>query len=317
MRRAAQAALIVFIVASLTFVLIHAAPGDPFSSLRESGRASPQVIAVLQRRYGLDQPLTVQYVKYIRNLARGDLGESLSKAKPVWVALREQLPNTLILAFAALVIDFGIGIAVGAWQGTRAGSIGDRVISTASLTLYSVPVFWLGMVAILVFAEWLDWLPPGNAVDAMYYTFTPLGKIVDRLEHLILPALTLGLIGAAATARFQRAALLEVVRQDFVRTARAKGLSERRVLWHALRNALLPAITLLGLALPFLLSGVVLVEYVFSWPGIGLLSKNALDQRDYPLVTGAAILTATMVTAGSVVADILYHVVDPRTREVQ
>jgi peptide/nickel transport system permease protein len=227
------------------------------------------------------------------------------------------LPNTLLLAVAALLVDFTLGIAIGTAQGMHPGSRLDRAWSAVTLTLYSIPPFWLGLMAILVFAQQHHWLPAGGAVDpGSYPLLSPLGQAVDRVRHLVLPALTLGLIGAAATARYQRAAILDVVRQDFIRTARAKGLSERAVaLRHALRNALLPIVTLFGLAFPMLLSGAVLVEYVFSWPGMGKLAVDAIDQRDYFVVTGAAILVACTVVVGNLIADVLTWLVDPRTRQ--
>jgi peptide/nickel transport system permease protein len=198
----------------------------------------------------------------------------------------------------------------------RAGSRFDRICSVVTLTLYSIPAFWLGLMLVLVFGQDLGWLPVSGVVDPVLYpTRSVLGKLFDRGMHLILPAMTLGLIGAAATARYQRAAMLEVVRQDFIRTARAKGLSEPAVALHALRNAILPTITLLGLALPMLFSGAVLVETVFAWPGLGRLAFEALLRRDYPVVTGAATFVALAVVAGNLVADVLTRLADPRTRE--
>jgi peptide/nickel transport system permease protein len=238
--------------------------------------------------------------------------------RPVLDALGDALPNTLVLALAALILDFTLGIAIGTLQGMRARSTLDRVCSAVTLTLYSVPVFWLGLVLVLVFGQELGWLPVGGVVDPVLHpTYGLLGKILDRAVHLLLPALTLGLVGAAGTARYQRAAVLEVVRQDFIRTARAKGLDETAVaLRHALRNALLPTITLLGLSLPTLFSGAVLVETVFSWPGMGRLAVDSMLRRDYPVVTGAAILVALAVVAGNLVADLLVRLADPRTRDI-
>jgi peptide/nickel transport system permease protein len=189
-------------------------------------------------------------------------------------------------------------------------------LGNVALFLYSVPTFWLGLIVLLVFGQWLHWFPVGGLTDAVLYpSLSWGGRIADRLWHLALPALTLGLVGAAGTARYQRAAMLETLHQDFVRTARAKGVGERRVITrHVLRNALLPIITLFGLALPFLLTGAVLIENIFSWPGMGRLATNAIFQRDYPLVTATAMIAAAMVVAGSLVADVLYHAADPRVR---
>lgn len=315
--RLAQAAAIVFLVATLTFVLIHLAPGSPFTPAGESGRVPRAVIEQLERNFGLDRPVHVQYVRYLANLARGDFGYSYGEHRPVRDAFLERVPNTLLLAAAGLVIMFALGIAIGAVQGSRPASRTDDVLSLVTLALYAMPVFWLGLMLLLVFGETLGWLPVGGTHDAVLYSnMGVLGRITDRLRHLALPALTLGLVGAAVTARYQRAAMLEVATQDFLRTARAKGLAERIVLVrHALRNALLPAITLFGLAFPLLLSGAVLVEKVFAWPGLGQLAVDAIHRRDYAVVTGAAIVTAVLVVLGNVIADVLYRLVDPRTRE--
>ena len=316
-RRLAQALLIAFGVATLTFVLLHLAPGDPFAGASDSPYVSPQMIEQARRNFGLDQPLHLQYARYLANLVRGDLGTSFSLHRPVLDAFRYAIPNTLLLALTALLIDFTLGIGIGVVQGMRPHSRLDRALSAATLLLYSLPIFWLGLMLLLVFGEQLGWLPVGGVSDPVLDPLrSPLGKFVDRLQHLLLPALTLGLVGAAATARYQRAAMLDVIGQDFIRTARAKGLSERAVaLRHALPNALLPIITLFGLALPMLLSGAVLVETVFSWPGMGKLTVDAVLRRDYPVVTGAALLAGMMVVVGNLLADLAYRMVDPRTRE--
>lgn len=315
-RRLATAALVAFGVATITFLLIHLAPGSPLAGSGENPYVSAEAIEQMRRNFALDQPIHVQYVRYLTNLARGDWGMSFSMHRPVLDAFRDALPNTLLLAAAALIVDFLLGIALGTLQGMRPGTRLDRVGSAVTLTLYSVPTFWLGLMLVLVFGQELGWLPVSGVVDPVLYpTRNMLGKLLDRGAHLLLPALTLGLIGAAATARYQRAAMLEVIRQDFIRTARAKGLAERAVALHALRNAVLPTITLFGLALPTLLSGAVLVETVFAWPGMGRLAVEAIQRRDYPVVTGAATLVALAVVAGNLVADVLTRIADPRTRE--
>lgn len=315
-RRLGAAVLVAFGVATITFLLIHLAPGSPLAGPSENPYVSQAAIEQMRRNFALDRPIHVQYVRYITNLVRGDWGESFAMHRPVLDALRDALPNTLLLAAAALLVDFLLGISLGAAQAMRAGSWFDRVSGAVTLTLYSVPQFWFGLMLVLLFGQQLGWLPVGGVVDPVLYpTRTALGKLLDRGTHLLLPALTLGLIGAAATARYQRAAMLEVVRQDFIRTARAKGLSERAVTLHALRNAILPTITLFGLAFPALLSGAVVVETVFAWPGMGRLAVEAILRRDYPVVTGAATLVALAVVAGNLLADVLTRVADPRTRE--
>jgi peptide/nickel transport system permease protein len=231
-------------------------------------------------------------------------------------ALADAIPNTLTLTGAALLIDFLLGLGLGVYQAVRARRFGDVALGNVALFFNSLPTFWLGLALLLVFGQWLHWFPVGGVRDPVLCpTLVSARCVADRLWHLALPALTLGLVGAAGTARYQRAAMLEVAAQDYIRTARAKGLRERRVvLVHALRNALLPFITLVGLAFPFLLTGAVLVEWVFAWHGMGLVSVTAIFQRDYPLVTASALVASVMVVLGSLVADVLYALADPRIR---
>ena len=312
-RRLVASMAIVFAVVTITFFVVHLAQGTPCGGERP---LPPDVCDRERAVFGYDKPLPVQYVKYLAALLHGKMGYSFGLHRPVADALADAIPNTFILALAALLIDFALGLALGIYQAVRAGRFGDVVAGNVALLINSMPVFWLGLVLLLVFAQWLRWFPAGGPhnpilcprVDSLYC-------LLDFLWHLTLPALTLGLVGAASTARYQRAAILEVVRQDYVRTARAKGLREQRVLLvHALRNALLPIITLFGLAFPFLFTGAVLIETVFAWPGMGRLAVNAIFQRDYPVVTGAALLTSAMVVLGNLLADALYAVADPRIR---
>ncbi len=270
----------------------------------------------MRREFGLDVSIFEQYRRYITGVMRGDLGISYSQNRPVWDAIRERIPETALLAVAALIIDYTLGVLLGVFQGTRPKSTVDDALSIVTLTVYSVPVFFLGIVFVVVFSLQLGWFPASGAADpAIHNALSLAGKIVHRAQHLVLPALTLGLVGAAATARVQRVAILDVARQDYVQTARAKGLRERVVLLrHTLRNALLPIVTLFGLSFPMLLSGAVLVESVFAWPGIGRFAAEAAGARDYPAVTGVAIVGALMVVTGNMLADILYRGVDPRTR---
>jgi len=312
-RRLAATLAIVFAVLTLVFIAIHLAPGRPF--LPAEGRPlDPAVAAALRRRFGLDDPLPVQYVRYVARLAHGDLGESFSQQRPVAAALADAIPNTLVLALAALAIDLLCGTAIGVIQAARAGSRTDAALGAVTLAAYALPTFWLGLVLLLVFGQWLHWFPIGGVVDPVLHADLPFaGRLLDRLRHLALPALALGLVGAGGTARFQRAALLDVLQLDFVRAARARGLSWGRVMVrHALRNALLPTITLIGLALPFLLTGSVVVETVFAWPGMGKLAADAILSRDYPVVAATTLVAATLVALGSLLADVLYALADPR-----
>jgi peptide/nickel transport system permease protein len=312
-RRVAASIAIVLAVITLTFFLIHLAGGSPCVP-PEGQPLPPEVCRELRRQFGLDRPLIVQYGKYLWALAHGDLGVSFAQHRPVSAAFKDAMPNTLVLAGAALLVDFAVGLALGVYQAARARRFSDLVLGNAALFLNSMPTFWLGLVLLLVFGLWLHWLPVGGKGDpALCPNLDTLYCAADLARHLVLPALTLGLVGAAGTARYQRAATLEVVGQDYVRTARAKGLRERRVwLHHILRNALLPFITLVGLAFPFLLTGAVLVEWVFAWPGMGWLSVNAVLSRDYPMVTAAALVASVMVALGNLLADVLYVVADPR-----
>jgi peptide/nickel transport system permease protein len=314
-RRLVASLAIVFAVVTLTFFLIHLAHGSP-CGLQEEQPVPPELCQRLIRAQGYDQPLVVQYLRYLRALLHGEFGESFWQRRPVIDALRDALPNTLVLAAAALLLDFTLGLALGVYQAARARRFGDIALGNAALFVNSMPTFWLGLVLLLVFAQGLHWFPVGGTHDVVLCArLDSLRCVGDRLWHLALPAATLGLVGAAATARYQRAAMLEVLGQDYVRTARAKGVRERRVLLvHALRNALLPFITLFGLAFPFLLTGAVLVETVFDWPGMGWLSVTAIGYRDYPVVTAAAVVASVMVVVGNLVADVLYVVADPRIR---
>jgi peptide/nickel transport system permease protein len=317
--RLLQGVLVVLGVATLVFVLLHLAPGDPLTVLGDAPQIAPEALEQLRRNFGLDRPVGEQYFRYLARLAQGDLGLSLTQHRPVTAALADAIPHTLLLAAAALLVDFAAGIGIGIAQGRRPGSRTDHVLSLLTVTLYSTPVFALGLLLLGVFGETLGWLPLGGSIDPIRHAGLPLaGRVADRLQHLVLPALTLGLVGAAYTARHQRSALIETLHQDFVRAARARGLSARVVLLrHALRNALTPTITLAGLAFPALLSGSVLVESVFGWPGMGRLAAEAIGRRDYPIVTAAAIIAAIMVVVGNLLADVVTRLADPRLRSIR
>jgi peptide/nickel transport system permease protein len=315
-RRLLQAVVIVAIAATVTFLLVQLAPGDPFSHMVDNPRVPPQVRAAWRERWGLDRPVHEQYILYLRNLARGDLGWSFSQSRPVADAIVSALPNTLLLMSAGLIGAFTLGVAAGVVRAGRRGSLTDRALGAGTLVFYSMPDFWLAIMAVLVFAYWLPIFPAaGMKTEVLYEYLSPAGKVADRLWHLALPATTLVLLIAAIIARYQRAAVLDVATQDFVRTARAKGLPERAVLWrHILRNALLPVITLLGLALPMLVGGAVFIEQVFAWPGIGRLVVAGISARDHALVMAIVVMGSALVTLGSLLADVLYAVADPRLR---
>ena len=314
-RRLGVSLLLLFLVLSLTFGLLHLAPGDPILLLGDP-RVSPEQRDRIRELYGLDRSLSEQYLRWLGGVAlAGEWGVSFSHQRPVTRVLADALPHTAVLGLAALLVQFGVGLLVGAASARRPGSPTDHALRIVSLLLYSLPIFWLGLMALLLFSHLLPLFPPGHlaAVDAS--RLPPLARLADRLHHLALPALVLGLAFSGAVGRFARNSLLDVLGQDYIRTARAKGVGEARVLWvHGLRNAAPPLVHLLGLSLPFLLSGALVTEVVFSWPGVGRVAYGAVLARDYPLVLGSTVLAATLVIAGSFAADLLHAAVDPRVR---
>jgi len=315
-RRLLQGVAIIFTVATLTFILIHAAPGEPLAGHLDDVRMSEAARDTLRAQLGFDKPLPTQYVLYMARLARGDLDRSLANRRPVVQILAETLPRTLLLMSVTLVAGFALGVVVGAWQAMRAGSWGDRLATRITVALTAIPEFWLGLILLLVFAGRLRWFPVSGMVDEVLHDFlSPLGRLRDVVRHLVLPATTMALILAAVVARYQRQALLDVLPDDFVRSARAKGVRERGiVMHHALRNALLPTITLLGGALPSLVGGSVFIEVIFGWPGMGRAAYDALGARDYPVVLGATLVTSVLVVLGNLLSDLLAAAVDPRLR---
>src|SRR3954464_2551550 len=317
-------------ILTLIFFIIHIAPGDPTARFINPN-VSPRVIEQMRHNLGLDQPLHIQYVKWLWSFIRGDFGYSFGLQQPIGQILPGILWNTLQLTLVALVMIFVVGMLVGIVQAVRQYSLADNVLSFVALFFYSMPSFWFALMLILLFSlkanqvfalhpdwgRWFGWLQfPASGMTSVGYEYLGTGgKIADRFKHLFLPAVALGIGNAAGVARYMRGSMLEVIHQDFIRTARAKGLSERAVIFkHALRNALIPIITLLGLYLPFLLSGAVLVETIFGWPGMGRAIVDAILQRDYPMVMATSFVIAAMVVVGNLISDVLYAVVDPRIR---
>ena len=312
--RIAHAVVVLFLVATIAFFLIHLAPGDPFAF--DFPNVSPELRAQWRAAFGYDRPLVEQYLLYLRNFASGRLGYSHSLHVDVRDALALFVPRTLVLMGLALFLSFTLGIRLGIYEALHRWTTRARVSNAASLFVYSLPDFWLALMLLLAFAYWLPILPTGGFVDPVLHDYMdPAPALWDRVRHLLLPLVTLTLIITALVARYQRAALLEALPADFVRTARAKGAEERWVIGrHALRNALLPMITLAGLAFPALLGGAVFVERVFSWPGMGLMIVNAISTRDYPLVIAGVVVGAIMVAIGNLLADLAYGLADPRIR---
>jgi peptide/nickel transport system permease protein len=313
--RLGQSLIVVLIVATITFVVIRTAPGDPFSYA--STTITPAIRQHWREQFGYDRPIPEQFARYLGSISRGQFGYSFSTREPVSRALAEALPRTLLLLGIALGLSVAIGVCVGVVQATRRGGWFDRISSTVLLIFYSLPDFWGALMIVLVFAYWWRVLPAGYMVDPVLHDYmSGWGAFVDRIRHLILPAATLTLLTMAAIARYQRAAMLDVLPADYIRTARAKGMTERQVVWrHALRNALTPMVTLLGLLFPALLGGALFVEKVFSWPGMGMLAANAIGARDYDLVTATVVVGSVMVVIGNLIADVLHMAIDPRVRE--
>jgi peptide/nickel transport system permease protein len=312
-RRLAQALAIVAGIAVINFLLLHLAPGDVVDVLAgEAGIADAAYLAELRQAFGLDQPLAVQLGRYLWNLATLNLGHSFRHNLPVVTLIGQRLPATLLLMVASLGVAFLAGMVLGVTAARRVRSLADNVISVLALLAYATPLFWLGLMLVVVFTVKLDLLP-GGGMYTIAASHTPVQHALDILRHLVLPATTLSLFFMATYTRLMRASMLEVYGQDYVRTARAKGVPEWRVAYrHVLRNALLPMVTLLGVQVGSLLGGAVVVEVVFGWPGLGRLAFEAVFQRDFNLLLGILFLSSCLVIAVNLAVDLLYAWLDPR-----
>jgi peptide/nickel transport system permease protein len=313
--RLVKAVFILLAILVLNFVLIHAAPGDPAAVMAgEAGAADEKFLQDLRERFGLDQPFTVQLWNYMKGAIQLDLGFSYRQQMPVAELIWDRLPATLLLTATAFVISIVFGVLAGVLAAQAQGTWWDTLISSLALLFYATPLFWVALMASLLFSVWLEWLP-GFGYQTIGADYTGIARVLDIGKHLILPATTLGLFFTAIYMRMTRASMLEVSRLDFVKTARAKGLRnsviQRR---HVLRNALLPVITLAGLQAGQIVGGAVLTETVFAWPGIGRLMFEAISQRDYNVILGVFFISAAMVLLFNLITDILYGIVDPRIR---
>ncbi|BAF88044.1 ABC transporter permease [Azorhizobium caulinodans] len=311
--RLAKGILVVLAIVILDFFLIHMAPGDPASVMAgESGATDEAFVQQLRVKFGLDQPLTTQLGLYLWGVVRLDLGFSHRQQMPVLDLVLDRLPATLLLTGAAFVFSLTLGVVLGAWAAAHKGRPLDRIITTVSLVFYAAPLFWMALMAVLIFSVWLDWLPAFGIRDVGGDAGL-LDRTLDVARHLVLPAVTLGLFFTAVYVRMTRASMIEVARQDFVKTCRAKGLPERVILRrHVLRNAVLPVVTLAGLQAGQMVGGAVMTETVFAWPGIGRLMYEALIQRDYNLLLGVFVVSAAMVVVFNILTDLVYRMVDPR-----
>jgi peptide/nickel transport system permease protein len=295
----------------LAYAIIRLAPGDPLLVFEDSRGVTAEQLAELRAAYGFDRPLPIQYLDWLGRAARLDFGRSFQTHLPARDLILERVPATLELTIAALLFGLVLGIPAGTWAAVHRGRWPDQLVRVFAVMGDAVPHFWLGLILLAILSVQLRWLPTGG-ISTLGASPQDLG---DRLRHLILPAVVLGTGTLALFARYMRTEVLEVLGQDYVRTARAKGLPELVVFSrHALRNALLPVVTVLGGSLPFLLAGAVTTEYVFSWPGMGRLAVDAAAARDYPVVMGLVLIAAVLIIVGSLVSDVLYGVVDPRIR---
>jgi peptide/nickel transport system permease protein len=315
LRRLLQLVPLLLAVVALTFLLLKLAPGDYLTSLAENPQVSTATLDAMRHRFGLDRPWSVQLALYLQNvLLRLDFGESFSRHQPVFAVLREGLLNTLLLAVAGALVTWGLAIPLGAWAAARQDTAADRVLSLVAFVGLSVPEVLSGLLLLMLAAR-TGWFPVGGMRSLDWESLSLAGRALDLLRHLALPALVVGLVPLAGRMRQMRASLLDVLRLDYVTTARAKGLDERTVVMkHALRNALNPLITLFGFTLGSLLSGSLVAEIIFSWPGLGRVTYEAILARDQYLVVGSVLMAATVLVLGNLAADLLLAAADPRVR---
>lgn len=310
LRRTGLSLLLLLVVATLLFFSIHLLPGDPALLILggDSAQPTPEQIATVRARLGLDRPLPVQYVAWLSRVIRGDLGRSLLDDRPVATDLANRLPRTLQLVVSALLLAVSVGVPLGLFAARRRGRLADPAASTLALLGFSMPVFVIGMLLVAAFSLALGWLPPTG-----YVPFREDPR--EFLRHLILPVLALSAAPMATTMRMTRSSFLEQSSLEYVRTARAKGLAEPAVAWrHVLRNALMPVVTVVGLQVGSMFAGAVLVEYIFTWPGLNTLLLNSLSTRDYPMIQGVVLLAAVMFVGVNFVTDLCYAIINPRIR---
>jgi len=309
LRRTLISVGILVLVTMIGFCVLHLAPGGPVAQYAATSEMSAADVARIEQQMGLDRPLPIQYADWFLRMVQGDWGNSYRDQRPVLNTIVSHIGATFELMFAATLIAVLLGCWIGVMGAIRRNSLFDSLSTVGAMIAISIPTFWFGLVVIYVFSIELNWLPSGNRFTAGD------GSFLNRLHHLIAPSMVLGLVMTATWSRYMRSSMLDVLNQDFVRTARSKGMTEGRVLFrHILRNAMLPMITIAGLQLPSLLSGALVTETVFAWPGMGRLFLDSISYRDYPIVMGILMFTAILVLLGSLIADLMYSVVDPRIR---
>ena len=313
--RLLQGLALVLAVVILNFVLVHAAPGDPVETIAgASGGMSPELMAQLRTQYGLDRPLPVQLGVYLGKVLQGDLGYSYFFNLPVTSLIAERVPATLLLVLSAVLLAFLVGTALGVLSSRKPNGALSQFITVLSMVGFAAPVFWVGIMLVILFASILPILPVAGmrSVDG---SGEGVAGVLDVLHHLVLPTVTLGLVYLAQYSRLARSSMLDVLGADFIRTARAKGLAERVVLYkHALRNALLPVVTVLGLQFGNVLAGAILVETVFNWPGLGRLAFDSVLRRDYPTILGVLLFSSIVVVVMNQITDLCFRLIDPRIK---
>jgi peptide/nickel transport system permease protein len=315
LRKVGALVVTLFAVLTFNFLLFHVLPGDPVRLLARSGHLDPAEAAQLRSLFGLDHSLPVQFATYLKDVAHGDLGYSFAYRAPVTSVIGPALRNTLLLLGVATVVTVVVGVLAGVVSGTRAHSKLDASTVTVSLALWSLPTFWTGMILLMLGGVWLGILPVSGIATAGY-EFTAWGKLEDTARHLVLPALSLVLVNVAEFVLISRSSVVEVMAEDYMVTARAKGLRRRVLVWrHGVRNALLPVTTATALYLGLVLGGAIEVETVFSWPGMGLLTYNSVLQRDYPVLEASFLIFTIGVIVTNFAAGLLYRALDPRVRE--
>ncbi|MBF0377080.1 MAG: ABC transporter permease subunit [Desulfamplus sp.] len=312
----------------LTFSLVHLIPGDPVELLAGERGIDPKRHAEMKISLGLDKPLPIQYLQYIANVFKGDLGKSFVTKKPVLKEFMTLFPATLELSLCAMIFAVMFGLPAGVIAGVKRGTVFDHSVMAISLTGYSMPIFWWGLLLILFFSVNLGWTPVSGRLSPLFWIDADTGfMLIDSLRsdeagafksalsHLILPSIVLGTIPLAVIARMTRSSMLEVLKEDYVRTAKAKGLSPARVIMvHALRNALIPVITVIGLQIGVLLAGAILTETIFAWPGVGKWIVESINRRDYPVVQGGILIISSLIIFVNLLVDILYGIINPRIR---
>lgn len=315
LRRLLQMIPLIFGVTLITFALINVIPGSPVQRLRDNPKIRPEAAKQLEEQLGLNEPLHIRYITWLGDLVRGDLGVSMYNRLPVADRIWSVIPNTLLLAVVSLAVALAVAVPLGVYQAVRHGTLFDRSASVGAVALYAMPDFWLALLLVILFAlkfrEWgLPSLPVGGMTDPRGG-----GDLRDRLEHLILPVMSLALIQIGSWSAFFRSSMLEALSQEYIRTARGKGLPNRSIMYvHAFKNAFLPLITIVGLALPGLFGGALLVENIFAWPGMGRLTFEAVGRRDYTMIMATTLMFSVLTMVSNLIADVLYAILDPRIR---